>query len=153
MEAAFKALLTESYVPDGVVGELSFSGDELASPKQVGLQAYLAMREAIRIAVRHSGCSRIGISLGGRDGELCGLVEDDGEGFDLEAVGKATPSWGVGLRSMTERAEMLGGSLREMQQMLESGKVKPAAFSRTHAEPSSSWTWTLQRSSSRCWPR
>ena len=42
---------------------------------------------------------------------------------------------------------------RQMQQMLESGKVKPAAFSRTHAEPSSSWTWTLQRSSSRCWPR
>jgi signal transduction histidine kinase len=38
-------------------------------------------------------------------------VEDDGEGFDYEAVGKATPSWGVGLRSMRERAEMLSGSL------------------------------------------
>jgi signal transduction histidine kinase len=38
-------------------------------------------------------------------------VEDDGEGFDYGAVGKATPSWGVGLRSMRERAEMLGGSL------------------------------------------
>jgi signal transduction histidine kinase len=47
-----------------------------------------------------------------RDGEVCGRVEDDGEGFDPEAVGKATPSWGVGLRSMRERAEMLGGSLR-----------------------------------------
>ena len=29
-----------------------------------------------------------------------------------EAVGNATPSWGVGLRSMRERAEMLGGDLR-----------------------------------------
>jgi signal transduction histidine kinase len=38
-------------------------------------------------------------------------VEDDGEGFDYEAVGKATPSWGVGLRSMRERAEVLDGSL------------------------------------------
>jgi len=39
-------------------------------------------------------------------------VEDDGQGFDPEAVQEATPSWGVGLRSMRERAEMLGGSLR-----------------------------------------
>jgi signal transduction histidine kinase len=39
-------------------------------------------------------------------------VEDDGEGFDVEAVARATPSWGVGLRSMRERAEMLGGTLR-----------------------------------------
>jgi signal transduction histidine kinase len=112
MQAAFKALLTESYVPDGVEVELSFSGDELAIPKQVGLQAYLAMREAIRNAVRYSGCSRIELSLDVCERELYGLVEDNGEGFDPEAVGKATPSWGVGLRSMRERAEVLGGSLR-----------------------------------------
>ena len=41
-----------------------------------------------------------------------GLVKDDGEGFDARAVPEAPPSWGVGLRSMRERAEMLGGSLR-----------------------------------------
>jgi signal transduction histidine kinase len=40
------------------------------------------------------------------------LVENDGQGFDAEAVQEATPSWGVGLRPMRERAEMLGGSLR-----------------------------------------
>jgi PAS domain S-box-containing protein len=112
MEAAFRALLAESYVPDGVEVDLSFSGDESAIPKPVGMQVYLAMREAVRNAVRHSGCSRIGIALGVRDGEVCGRVEDDGEGFDPEAVGKATPSWGVGLRSMRQRAQMFGGSLR-----------------------------------------
>ena len=62
--------------------------------------------------MRHSGCSRIGIILEVRDGEVYGLVADDGKGFDPEAVSKATPSWGVGLRSIRERAEMLGGSLR-----------------------------------------
>ncbi|MGH3108226.1 MAG: sensor histidine kinase, partial [Rubrobacter sp.] len=60
----------------------------------------------------HSGCSRIGIRLEIRDGEIYGLVEDNGKGFDTEGVGKATPSWGVGLRSMRERAEMFGGTLR-----------------------------------------
>ena len=52
-----------------------------------------------------SGCSPIGVTLEVADGELSGVVEDDGGGFDPEEVGKATPSWGVGLRSMRERAE------------------------------------------------
>ena len=109
--AAFR-VLTESFVPNGVEVDFSFSGDESAIPKPVEMQAYLAMREALRNAVRHSGCSRIGIRLEIRDGEIYGLVEDNGKGFDTEGVGKATPSWGVGLRSMRERAEMFGGTLR-----------------------------------------
>jgi two-component system, NarL family, sensor kinase len=66
----------------------------------------------VRNAVKHSGCERITVRLEVEDGEVYGRVEDDGEGFDPEAVGKASPSWGVGLRSMRERAEMLGGELR-----------------------------------------
>jgi signal transduction histidine kinase len=47
-----------------------------------------------------------------RGAELVGAVEDDGEGFDPEAAGGASTSGGVGLRSMRERAGMIGGSLR-----------------------------------------
>jgi signal transduction histidine kinase len=111
LEDAF-VKLSESYVPEGVEMEVSLSGEESRVPKPTRTQAYLAMREAIRNAVRHSGCSRIEVNLRVEEGELFGLVEDDGEGFDPEAVRKATPSWGVGLRSMRERVEMLGGTLR-----------------------------------------
>jgi signal transduction histidine kinase len=111
LRAAFGAL-AEGYVPDAIEVDLSFSGDESEIPNHVAMQVYLAMREAIRNAVSHSGCSRIGVSLEVSDGEVAGSVQDDGRGFDPEAVGQATPSWGVGLRSMRERAEMLGGSLR-----------------------------------------
>ena len=52
MEGAFKAL-AESYVPDGVGIDLSFTGDESTIPNPVRLQMYLAMREAVRNAVRH----------------------------------------------------------------------------------------------------
>ena len=69
------------------------------------------MREAIRNAVKHSGCSRIGVAVEVEDGQVHGLVEDDGEGFDPEEVEEATPSWGVGLGSIRERIEILGGSL------------------------------------------
>ena len=82
------------------------------------------MREAIRNAVKHSGCSRIGVALEVRDGHVHGLVEDDGEGFDPEAVEEATPSWGVGLGSMRERLEMLGGSLRVDSEPGEGTKVE-----------------------------
>ena len=111
IEAAF-GKLAESYLPDGMEMDVSFSGEESALPNPVGTQVYLAMREAIRNAVKHAGCSRIGVALEVRDGDVHVLVEDDGEGFDPEAVEVATPSSGVGLRSMRERLEMLGGSLR-----------------------------------------
>jgi len=95
-----------------VSADLSFFGDESPIPKAVGEQVYLVMREAVRNAVRHSGCERIGIRLRVEQDEVVGVVEDDGGGFDPEAVGKVSPSFGVGLRSMRERAEMLGGDLR-----------------------------------------
>jgi PAS domain S-box-containing protein len=110
LEAAFLEL-AESYVPEGMEMDVSYSGEESALPDPVGMQVYLAMREAINNAIKHSGCSRIGVALEVGDGEVRGVVEDDGEGFDPEAVEEATPSWGVGLGSMRERLEMLGGSL------------------------------------------
>jgi PAS domain S-box-containing protein len=111
IEAALQAL-AETTVPEGIALDVSISGDESAVPEPVGVQIYLPMRRAIRNAVRHSGCGRIGARLEILDGEVRGTVEGDGMVFDPEAVGRATPSWGVGLRSMRERAEMLGGTLR-----------------------------------------
>jgi signal transduction histidine kinase len=69
------------------------------------------MREAIKNSVRHSGCSRIRITLRVSDGEVYGLIEDDGGGFDPGRWASQPPRGGVGLRSMRERAEILSGSL------------------------------------------
>jgi PAS domain S-box-containing protein len=115
LPAALEALARGS-VPDRVRVEVAFlSGAEGGwenIPAPVGLQVYLVMREALTNAVRHSGCEHVMMSLEIRDRELAGAVEDDGGGFDPEAAGKASLSGRVGLRSMRERAEMLGGSLR-----------------------------------------
>jgi signal transduction histidine kinase len=56
------------------------------------------MREAVRNALRSSSCLRKGITHRVCDGQIYGLVEDDGKDFDLEAVGKATHRgvWGCG---------------------------------------------------------
>jgi two-component system, NarL family, sensor kinase len=77
------------------------------------------MREAVRNAVAHSGCQRVGVSVEVDGGELRGRVEDDGGGFEPRGGSgggsndgeDGGPAAGVGLRSMKERTEMLDGRL------------------------------------------
>jgi signal transduction histidine kinase len=59
------------------------------------MQVYLTMREALRNAVRHSGCSRIGITLEVRDRDIYGLMEDDGEGLDPDERWAGSPPHGA----------------------------------------------------------
>jgi anti-sigma regulatory factor (Ser/Thr protein kinase) len=99
--------------------------DALGGGRRVGRsspteeQASLVMEEAVRNAVAHSGCGRIEVSVDVDDAEFRGRVEDDGKGFDPhggEGVwhddrGDGEPAAGVGLRSMRERTDALGGLL------------------------------------------
>jgi len=111
--------LLDTHVPDGVEAMLSVTGDETAIPSPAEEQAFLVMREAVRNAVAHSGCGCIEVSVDVDEAELRGRVEDDGTGFDPHGGeggwhddrGDGEPSAGVGLRSMRERTEALGGRL------------------------------------------
>jgi signal transduction histidine kinase len=95
------------------------AGDESAVPSAAEEQAFLVMREAVRNAVVHSGCGCIEVSVDVEDTELRGRVEDDGAGFDPRGSsggwhddrGDGEPAAGVGLKSMRERTEALGGRL------------------------------------------
>lgn len=80
----------------------------------MGEQAYLVIREAVRNAVAHPGCARVRVSLEVEDAELRGRVEDDGAGFDSggdPGGEEGTSPAGMGLLSMRERTELLGGRL------------------------------------------
>ena len=98
--------LAERHRATGLPVEVRASGvPELASDTAVGVFGIVS--EAVRNVVRHSGATRSDIELRVDPGrrELVASVTDDGVGID----GSATP--GVGLSSMRERAEGLGGSL------------------------------------------
>ena len=107
LEAALADLLRD-LVPPHVGVDFSVSGEEALVPPETRNQLFLILREAIRNAVTHSGCSRITVGLGFAPNKVVGSVEDDGRGFDVEEAGVA----GVGLRSMKERTALLGGELR-----------------------------------------
>ncbi len=86
--------------------QLSVEGDEALMPPEMRNQLFLILREAIRNAVTHSGSGRIAVELDIRRERVAGHVEEDGSGFDPDEV----PTAG-GLRAMSERAALVGGTL------------------------------------------
>jgi signal transduction histidine kinase len=66
-------------------------------------------QEALANALRHAGAQRVGLSLDAADSVVSLRVSDDGRGFD--PVEAAARSRRLGLTSMRERAEALGGRL------------------------------------------
>jgi signal transduction histidine kinase len=99
----------ETSAHDGVDAGFAFSGGESLVPHHVGAQVYLILREAVRNALKHSGCERVEARVEIQPGELVGTVTDDGDGF--EPASDDGHRGGIGLRSMRERTEMVGGRL------------------------------------------
>ena len=104
LEGALSSLLRSSVPPD-VEAELWVEGDESFVPTHVREQLFLILREALRNAVSHSGCSQISLYLDIVPEKITGAVEDDGCGFD--PGGSAN---GAGLKSMKERTALVGGT-------------------------------------------
>jgi signal transduction histidine kinase len=78
-------------------------------PPHVRGQLFLILREAVRNAVEHAGAGRINVVLDAKPDKVVGRVEDDGRGLP-RTTGAAADSR-VGMRSMRERAALLGGAL------------------------------------------
>jgi signal transduction histidine kinase len=66
-------------------------------------------QEAVGNALRHAGAERVELLLDVRDSRVALRVSDDGRGFDPEEA--VTRSRRLGLTSMRERAEAVGGTL------------------------------------------
>jgi len=106
LESALYDLLRD-VIPPGASFEVSAEGDEAPVPAEARTQVFLILREAIRNAVTHSDCSRIKVRLQVLPEEIVCSVEDDGQGFRAHAL---LPADHNGLKSMEERASLLGGT-------------------------------------------
>jgi signal transduction histidine kinase len=71
--------------------------------------AFRIIQEALTNVARHAKVSSVSVNLWVDQGFLHLKVEDQGVGFDLEAIEKANTS--VGISSMRERANLCGGEL------------------------------------------
>jgi signal transduction histidine kinase len=76
-------------------------------PHDLALCMYRVAQEAVQNAARHSGCRNLLIRLAHSDDRLVLTVVDDGVGFDSDRMFRQ----GLGLVSMRERLEAVGGTL------------------------------------------
>jgi signal transduction histidine kinase len=83
---------------------------ENVSP-DVGRIIYRILQEALSNARKHARCHQVDVQLAIEGGtSLVLTIEDDGRGFDLSQA--QVQNLGLGLTSMRERAESVGGNLK-----------------------------------------
>ncbi len=89
--------------------EISFTHDPLpaAIPHEVTLCIFRIAQEALQNVVKHSAASRVTMRLSADDRALTLTLADDGVGFDANEAKHR----GLGLVSMSERVEFIGGTL------------------------------------------
>ncbi|MBL8046068.1 MAG: sensor histidine kinase, partial [Anaerolineales bacterium] len=114
------------HVTQSVNGSLRVEVGELpaalpALPAAVEVAAYRIALEALTNVIRHAHAQQCSIQFQGNAHELRIEIADDGRGLPAELRA------GVGLRSMRERAEELGGSLK-VQAGLNGGTQVSAAL-------------------------
>ncbi len=86
------------------------TGDTAMLPGDMCGEVYVTLREAIRNALVHSGTTLLNVAVGISESRLLARVSDTGRGFSVEEATK--DGEGIGLSSMQERVQLLGGALR-----------------------------------------
>ena len=95
--------------------------DNLLLPEEKSINIYRAVQEVVHNCVKHAKATRVEIKLETKNGSLFILCKDNGQGFDYPKISKE--SNGIGLRSLKNRTEMMGGQL-----IVESKPGKGTAF-------------------------
>jgi signal transduction histidine kinase len=105
---ALRAFVQELVGQLGSSIEVEVVGPHAALDPDTETMVYRIAQEAAINAVHYSRAKHISIVGAQRDGRFVLVIEDNGVGFDTEA---AAASGGVGIVSMRERAEMVGGAV------------------------------------------
>lgn len=77
-------------------------------PKDAALSLYRIVQEALTNVWKHAEASSVDITVAGEEDSLTLFVRDTGRGFDPDQVKHVD---GLGLISMRQRAELMGGTL------------------------------------------
>jgi signal transduction histidine kinase len=91
----------------GINADLEANLGEERLPPEVETTLYRIVQEALTNVVKHAGAKTVSILLVRRHGSVTAVIEDDGQGFDPDAV----KSDSLGLEGMRERAELHDGKL------------------------------------------
>lgn len=105
---------TEAYgarMPVGVdFAARGFGNDDARLPPQVELVMYRVVQEALTNAAKHADAKHVHVELQRLPHEVVAMVDDDGEGFNVEEMMRSRDR-GLGLFGMQERLALVQGQL------------------------------------------
>lgn len=112
LESAIRQLWEISGVPQRLEASLEIRSLPWEPSLEAKILIYRGLQEALS-NLRHSRGTRVDVVLDVREGRLVLTVADNGVGFDAQRACLAPPSLasGIGLRSIRETAQELGGEL------------------------------------------
>lgn len=108
---ALENLVEDLFAGTGTLTKCSSQLVTSELPKEIETALYRIAQEALTNVLRHAQASHVRLELLTTPISICLRVEDDGCGFDVDAFPLDSPGKHLGLISIQERAEMLGGSL------------------------------------------
>ncbi|MDR4462256.1 MAG: histidine kinase [Nitrospirales bacterium] len=93
--------------------EFEGSGDESRLDPKAKVFVFRMVQEALSNVAKHAGATKVIVKVELKKDLLKATVSDNGQGFDVTAEGQNPEKWDhFGVRSMTERARMLGGNVQ-----------------------------------------
>jgi len=110
LEPALRTLCREFRGRVGVQVMLRTSGLSKTVAPELSLALFRIAQEALNNIGKHSKAAMVAVDLSRKGGDILLRVSDNGVGFDLEGK-RQLSGRGIGLGSMSERAESVGGSL------------------------------------------
>ena len=108
IEEALRQLWDSAGIPQGFAAHLRLEPLGAEPDHEIKVLVYRAAQEAIGNIARHSGASRVEMTLETIDGRIVLTVHDDGRGFDAGAPDDG----GLGLRSLRDAAAETGAKFQ-----------------------------------------
>lgn len=108
---ALWSLLEQMILESGL--ELEYSNNLTTDLSQeISVVLFRIAQEALTNVLRHAKAKRVSVSLENHADRVMMVIEDDGVGFEPDQLSGKPTNRHLGLISMTERAEIVGGDLQ-----------------------------------------
>jgi signal transduction histidine kinase len=112
LTAAIRAAAAQFESRTGIRAEVDDKGPATRCDPDIESATFRIVQEALLNCAKHSGAAKVTIRMVVRGDRLHLEIQDDGKGFDLDALGTRSQVPGHGLLNMRDRAALVGGELR-----------------------------------------
>lgn len=112
LRVAVKQIIREFSANTGIPVETDLALLERIAPSKAQVCLFRILQEALTNITKHARASRVAVTAGQNDGNLCICIQDNGVGFDPRDQHFAKGAHGnMGLSAMALRCRMIGGRL------------------------------------------